>query len=244
MYEMFQKNTDSKGIEEKKVDLEDHERALNEIKDALVTIKENYKRSEFANVLVVLEATTIRKKGIELCQEMLLIDKKIADELFQKVVKLKSKSKTFHIEAQVFFKYSPPSIPSSEKVLSDQISQSKTMIETASENARYEVELTKKELYDDNLSHLKAQWSCLVLFFQNITCEIDICLSKKTYNIDRRLMDGRYSVCHSTRDLVLEMAASVSSVAYAVELVATAYTDISKKTLGSKYSFTRRVDRV
>lgn len=76
------------------------------------------------------------------------------------------------------------------------------------------------------LSQLKAQWSCLVLFVQNITSGIDVCLSQKTYNFDRRLRDDRYSVGQITKDIVLEMAASVNSVAYAVEIIATAYTDI------------------
>ncbi|VDI04720.1 Hypothetical predicted protein [Mytilus galloprovincialis] len=234
MYEMFQENIDSKGTEKMKVDLRDHEKALKEIRDALVNIKENYKRSEFAKDPVVLGTKAICKKGIELCEEMLAIEKKNVIQLFQRVEKLKSNSKGLQIKAQVFFKYSPLSIPSSEKVLSDQTTQSKRMIEIASENARYEVELRKKELDDTRKEREKFQNEVKKMDQRqnrNITSGIDICLSQKTYAIDKRLSDGRYSVGEITKDIVLQMAASVNTVAYAVGLVATAYTDISKKHL-------------
>ncbi|CAC5363892.1 unnamed protein product [Mytilus coruscus] len=157
MYETFKENTDSKGTQEMKVDLGDHENALNGIEDALVKIKNECKRSECAMDPAVIETKATCKKGIELCEEMLKIEKKNMDELFKKVEKLKSETKGFQLKAQVFFKYSPFSIPSTEKVLTDQKSQSKRMIEIASENARYEVELRKKELDDARREREKIQ---------------------------------------------------------------------------------------
>ncbi|VDI15011.1 Hypothetical predicted protein [Mytilus galloprovincialis] len=103
---------------------------------------------------------------------------------------------------------------------------SKTKIER---NNFKEIQKTLKESLII-LSQLREQWNRLVLFCQNITIEIDVCLSQKTYILYRRLMDGGYSVGHSTRD-VLEMAASVNCVAYSVELIATAFADVSKQHL-------------
>ncbi|XP_071165986.1 synaptonemal complex protein 1-like [Mytilus edulis] len=278
MYEMFKDTIDSNGTEEKKIDLEDNEEVLIRIKDELGKIKNDYKTSEYAEAPEVLDTTYTCEKGIELCDKMLRIKKKNADELFQEVQKLKNKSKKFQHKARVLFHYSPFSIPSTDEMLINQTSKSKRMTEIASENARYDVELRKKELDDSRrarekcldevrkmderqtdvleelsktkiesinfqeiqktlkeglivLSQLKAQWNRLVLFFQNITSEIDVCLSQKTYKLDRRLRDGGYSVGHMTRDVVLEMATSVNCVAYCVELIATAYTEISKKHL-------------
>lgn len=278
LYEMFKDTTDSKGTEEKKLNLENNEEVVIEIKNELGKIKDDYKRSEFAETPEVIETTETCEKGIELCEKMLRIKQKNADELFQEVEQLKNISKKFQNKARVFFQYSPVSIPCTEKTLSNQTSQSERMIEIASENARYDVEFRKKELDDSRrarekcldevrkmdeeqtsvleelsktkiesinfqeiqktlkeglivLSQLKEQWNKLVLFFQNITSEIDVCLSQKTYKLDNRLRDGGYSVGHMTRDVVLEMATSVNCVAYCVELIATAYTDISKKHL-------------
>lgn len=100
---------------------------------------------------------------------------------------------------------------------------SKTKIE---KNNFKEIQNTMKESLIV-LSQLKEQWNRLVLYCENITSEIDVCLSQKTNILYRRFRDGGYSAGHNTRDVVLEMAASVNCVAYSVELIATAYTDIS-----------------
>lgn len=282
MYKMFSDSTDSNGRQDKKIDLDEHKCALDEIRDTLVGITDNivlsFKEYEFAKNKTTIETNITYKKGIEICEEMLQIKMENADELFQKVEKLKSESKGLQLRAHHIFQHSSFSIPGATTLQTDKESQSKRTSEIASENARYAVELRRKELDDAKrareqlhdevrkmdekqnsildglsktrieninfeeiqitlkegltvLSQLKKQWSFLVLFFQNITSEIDVCLSQKTYKLDRILGDGRYSVGQITRDIVLEMAASVNSVAYAVELIATAYTDISKKHL-------------
>lgn len=82
-----------------------------------------------------------------------------------------------------------------------------------------------------SLSQLQTQWGFLVIFFQNITNRLDICLSQKTCKLDGILDSGGYNVDNVTRDIVLEMAASVNCVAYSVGLIARAYTDISEKHL-------------
>lgn len=279
MYEMFTENTDSKATQEMKVNLDEHKKTLNCIKDKLMKYKDDFKKSVFSKDQAVLETKATCKTGIQLCEEMLKIKKKNnLNDLFDKVKKLKDEAKGLQLKARNFFQYSPISIPETEKTENNQKSQSKRTMEIASENARYEVEIRKKELADAKrdrekfqsevrqmderqntvleelsntkinainfteiqetlkdgllvLAQLKSQWSCLVLFFCNITNGIDVCLSQKTYQLDKCLRDGGYSVGHVTRDIVLEMAASINAVAYSVELIATAYTEISKKHL-------------
>lgn len=160
IYEMFKDTTDSKGTEEKQINLENNDEVLIEIKNELGKIKDDYKRSEFAEAPEVIETTETCEKGIELCEKkMLRIKQNNKDELFQEVEQLKNISKKFQHKARVLFhyNYSPFSVPSTDEMLIYQTSKSKRMIEIASENARYVVELRKKELDDPR----RAREKCL-----------------------------------------------------------------------------------
>lgn len=279
VYKMFEETEKSEKKQNMQIDLNHHKSVLLEIKGALLEIKEKYSKSEMAKNPTVLQATTICTNGIELCDEILKIKPdKCAYDLFRKVDKVRNTAKAFHIKARMYSNHSSVSIPNKANSVNNQHLQSKRVFELASENARYEVEIRRKEL--DNakktreklqkelrdtdakhnkilaelskiqieeiefeeiqktlkdglktLAKLKAQWTTLVSFFQNITNGIEICLTQNTSQLAKMLKDDTYSKEHITRSIVLEMAASVNSVAYSVELIAKMYTDISQKHL-------------
>ncbi|XP_071165984.1 paramyosin-like [Mytilus edulis] len=79
------------------------------------------------------------------------------------------------------------------------------------------------------LSQLKEQWTWFVLFCHTINSGLQVCLRQRTYT--ERMKFGKQTEGHLASDVILEMVISVNSVAYAVELIAAAYTDISKKHL-------------
>lgn len=265
IYNVFMESTDS---EEMKVDLETHSETLNEIRDDLVKLKENYEHSEFAKDGMVLQAVAMCEKGTDLCNKIQEIKEENAGELFKQSKSLKDEAKGFQIKARAYFGCSSILIPES-----NQESKSKTTAEIASENARYEVEFRKKELDDTKrarekiqdelkkmedsqyqvlkdlrktesnsvnfeeiqkslreglqvLSQLKAQWNLLVLFFMKISNGIEICLHQKTATIGDCL--EKTELDNLTTQIVLEMATSVGSVAFAVNSIAETYVKISE----------------
>ncbi|CAG2208579.1 unnamed protein product [Mytilus edulis] len=214
MYKMFSDSTDSNGRQDKKIDLDEHKCALDEIKDTLVGITDNivlsFKEYEFAKNKTTIETNIT-------CATTLQTDKEsqskrtseIASENARYAVELRRKELDDAKRAREQLHDEVRKMDEKQNSILDGLSK------TRIENINFEeIQITLKEGLTV-LSQLKKQWSFL----------------SKTYKLDRILGDGRYNVGQITRDIVLEMAASVNSVAYAVELIATAYTNISKKHL-------------
>lgn len=277
MYGMFQEKTDLNGKHEMKVDLDEHKNTLKEIKDNLIRLKNDYKKSEFAKDPAVLGSKKTCKTVIIHCEEILKLKKKNADKLFKKIEKLRSETNELKQKANTFLEDSAMSMASKPKLQTEQDSNSRKMFEKYLESKKSELKLQKKELddtraaweklKDDNriineeqnsvlerlsntkiesinfreiqktlrdglivLSRLKKQWTLLIVFFENITNVIEVCLQPDTNKMITRLRHGGHSLCLS-RDVILKMAPSVQYVAYGIQLIATAYTDISKKHL-------------
>lgn len=272
MFGMFKENTDPYGKHEMKVDIDKHKNKLKEIKDELVQIKADLKKSEFAKDPKVVSSKEICKTVIEHCEKILKLKTKNAEKLFKKMEKLRTVTKEFEHKAHNFLGDSLIPMTSTSEMQTEQSSNSIKMFEKITESKNIEIKHKREELdatraaweklKDENrkineeqnrvlerlsntkiesinfeevqktlsdglivLSQLKNQWAKLTDFFENIISLIEIYLIPDTND-----MNSNLSLCLPGKD-ILEMATSVQCVAYGIQLIATAYTDISKKHL-------------
>ena len=81
------------------------------------------------------------------------------------------------------------------------------------------------------LSQLKEQWGNLVLMFSKMTNILEVSLKIQTERLSTKVSRMNYTLGNATKDMILDMAASVSAVAYATHGVADTYVQISEKHL-------------